>query len=180
MQAQEIKQMAFRASKEKEINLQDQLRQMAPTEKMYFLEMLYYYRIYNLGGISVEEAKEIEQRVYSEFANLNNALRLSEEEYQRYIRCKQETNSERTKLVKQIRDGDRDFIHTLLHLLDIFSREMIYDKLYRAMRSPLTDADLDQMIGEVPEEYRGPMTPEETRAAVWNVVRYLSGDAEIT
>jgi hypothetical protein len=179
MQNSDIKKAAFRASKRNDEDMAAELRGLSPHERLYFLQMVYYYRLFSEGGIKLNQAREIEQRIYLDHTWLDNALRLSGETYNRQICLARETNMERTKLSKQLRAGDHDFIDTLFHLLDLYSGEMVYCRMYRAMQPPMTDAEMERIITEVPEEYRRGMTPEETRAAVWNVVRQLNGDYEI-
>jgi len=179
MQANEIKRAAFVAAKDKEMSISECVRGMEPQERLYFLEMLYYYQLYESGRLKLKDAQTMEQQVYSGHLRLDCALKLSEDEYRRFVQRGLDTEMERTKLCKQLLAGDRDFIHTLLHLLDIYTREGIYNQMYRIMRIPMTDTELDKMIDEVPEEYRRNLTPEEARAGVWNVIRHMNGDLGI-
>jgi hypothetical protein len=179
MQSCDIKKAAFHASKRNDEDMAAEMREMSPHERLYFLQMVYYYRLFSEGGIKLDQARKIEERVLLDHSRLDNALRLSREAYNRQITLARETNTERTKLSKQLRAGDHGFIDTLLHLLDLYSGEMVYCRMYRAMQPPMTDGEMERIITDVPEEYRRGMTPEETRAAVLNVVRQLNGDYEI-
>jgi len=179
MEIKEIKTAAFQAAKNENIAVEESARGMNAQERLYYLQMLYFYRLYNAGRIKLYDAQKIEQKINSEHGQIDNALRLSQEEYHRIIQRSLDTNVERTKLCKQLLTGDRDFIHTILHLLDIYTGEGIYNQMYQIMRKPLTDAELDTMIAECPDEYRRKMTAEETRETWWRVVRQLNGDEEI-
>jgi len=179
MESKEIKTAAFQAAKSENIAVEESTRGMSPQERLYYLQMLYFYRLYNAGRIKLYDAQKIEQKINSEHGQLDNALRLSQEEYHRIIQRSLNTNVERTKLCKQLLTGDRDFIHTLLHLLDIYTGEGIYNQMYQIMRVPLTDGELDAMIDECPEQYHRKMTTEEIREKLWRVVRHMNGDEEI-
>ncbi len=150
------------------------MRLKSPQEHMVYLEMLYYYKLFDLGKIKLAEAQKIEQRINSDFNKLENELWLSQQDYKRIVKRSLDTNVERTKLTKQILAGDRDFIHTLLHLLDLYTGEGIYNQVYQMMRPELTDPELDAMMDACPEQYRRKMTKEETRSAVWHVISQLS------
>jgi len=171
--------MAYQAAKHDEISVEGDVRGMNAQERLYYLEMLYYYHLFDTGRIPLVEAKKIEQKINSEHLQLDNALRLSQEEYKRAVQRSLSTNIERTKLCKQLLTGDRDFIHTLLHLLNIYTGEGIYDQMYQIMQAPLNDNDLDAMIDECPEQYSRKMTLEEKRTAVWHIVDQLQHDKEI-
>lgn len=180
MTVQDIKRAAFTAAKHEDVSMEQDLCGLNVQESLYYMQMVYYYRLFDAGKIKLSEARQAEQRIIANYSRLDNALRLSQENYHRTVALGLETNSERTKLVKQIRAGDRDFIITLLHLLDLYTGENIYCKIYQLMKSPLTDDELDAMIAECPEEYRRGMTEEEARTAVWRVIRHLNGDSEIS
>lgn len=179
MESKEIKTAAYQAAKIENIAVEESIRGMNAQERLYYFEMLYYYRLFDAGRIKINEAQKIEQKINSEHSQLDNALRLSQEEYHRIIQRSLNTNIERTKLCKQLLTGDRDFIHTLLHLLDIYTGEGIYNQMYQIMKVPLTDGELDAMIDDCPEQYRRKMTADEVQETLWRVVRHLNGDEEI-
>lgn len=179
MTVQEMKKAAFAAAKYENITADQYLSGMNVQESLYYMRMVYYYRLFDAGKIGISEVKQTEQRILADFNRLDNALRLSQENYQRQVRMARDCEMERTKLVKQLRAGDREFIVTLLNLLDLYTGENIYARLYQIMQPPLTDDDMDAMIAACPEEYRRSMTPDEARTAVWQVIRHLNGDSEI-
>lgn len=179
MTIQEMKKAAFAAAKYENITADQYLSEMNVQESLYYMRMVYYYRLFDAGKIKVTEAKRVEQRILADFNRLDNALRLSQKNYKRQVHMALDCEMERTKLVKQLRAGDREFIVTLLNLLDLYTGEDIYARLYQIMQPPLTDADMDDMIAACPEEYRRGMTADEARTAVWQVIRHLNGDSEI-
>jgi hypothetical protein len=179
LEIKEIKKSAYQAAKHEDISLETGIRGLNAQERLYYLEMLYFYLLFDAGRIKLTEAQKIEQKINSEYSHLDNALRLSQEEYKRIIQRSLNTNIERSKLCKQLLTGDRDFIHTLLHLLDIYTGEGIYNQMYQIMRIPLTDPELDEMIAECPERYFRKMTRDEARQKLWRVVRQLNGDEEV-
>lgn len=179
MEIKAIKLMAYNAAGKNDDRIENDMCGMSVQERLYYLQMVYYYRLFRLETIKADQAIRCEQRILSDFKRLDNALRLSQENYQRQVRLAHESDTERVKLVKQMRAGDRDFIVTLLHLLDLYTGENIYAKIYQLMQPPLTDTELDAMISECPEEYRRGMTADEARTAVWRVIRHLNGDSGI-
>jgi hypothetical protein len=179
LETKEIKRMAYQAAKHENISVEGDVSGMTAQERLYYLEMLYYYLLFDSGRIPLTEAQKIEQKINAEHLQLDNALWLSQEEYKRAVQRTRSTNVERTKLCKQLLTGDHDFIHTLLHLLNIYTGEGIYDQMYQIMQAPLNDKDLDSMIDECPEQYSRKMTMEEKRTAVWHIVDQLQHDKEI-
>lgn len=174
MNTSEIKKAAYVAAKKEDADLEKGISGMEPQDILYYLQMVYYYRLFDLGKIRLGQAKEIEQRVNGQHTRLENALRLSQESFQRQVDIAKQTGMDRTKLSKQLAAGDHGFLPTLLHILDLYSGEMVYCQMYRVMQPPMTDPELERMIAQIPEEYRRGMTQEEARAAVWNVVRQLN------
>lgn len=144
------------------------------------MSMMNLYKLYALGALRVNDGTAIKKLTVLQYHKLESGLYFSQEYYKRYVGGIMTTNIERTKLTKQLVTGDRNFIHTLLNLLDYYSGEDIYGQLYTLMRNPkLNDQELDAMIAECPEKYRRSMTKEEAKAAVWNVIRHLNGDESI-
>jgi hypothetical protein len=178
MEKHNIKKAAYLAAIQDDANIEKDIAGMSAQDRLYYLQMLYYYRLFHLGKITLAPAKEIEHRINLDNGRMDHALWLSEQNYRRQVQLALETNAERTKLAKQLAAGDHGFLETLLHLLDLYSGEMVYCQMYRAMQPPMTDEEFEQMIAEVPKEYRHGMTKEESRAAVWNVVRQLNRDDE--
>lgn len=174
MDLHELKTAAFQAAKNDNVSIEDGMRLRSPQEHLFYLEMLYYYKLFDLGKIELKGAQKIEQRILSDFKKLENDLRLCQLDYERIIKRSIESSVERTKLTKQIIAGDREFIHTLLHLLDIYSGEGIYNQLYQIMGPELTDPELDTMMDACPEEYRRGKTKDEIRSTVWHVISQLS------
>ena len=179
MDKKEIKTAAYQAAKHDEVSVEGAVRGMRAQERLYYCQMLYFYRLFESGRIPLAEAQKIEQKINSANSQLDNTLWLSQEEFKRNIQRSRDTNMERTKLCKQILSGDRDFIHTLLHLLDIYTGEGIYNQMYQIMRTPITDQELDAMIDDCPEQYLRKMTLDEAHEKVWGIVRRLNGDEEI-
>lgn len=114
--------------------------------------MVNYYRLFETGRIKLEDAKKIEYRVHSVYNSLGNAFRVTQQEHELMIQRSLETDTERTKLVKQLRSGDRGFILTLLHLLDLYTGEGIYKRFYQEMQPPLTDSELDALLATYPAD----------------------------
>ena len=174
MDVHTMKRAAREAAKQEDADIAKDIAGMSVQDRLYYLQMLYYYRLYDLGKLKLIQAQDIEHRINLDHSRMENALWLSQQNYQRQIDLAMATNTERTKLTKQLAAGDHDFLDTLFDLLDQYSGEMVYCRMYRAMQPPMTDEEFEKIIAEVPDEYRGSMSPEEARAAVWNVVRQLN------
>lgn len=180
MDIKNLKIAAYQAATRDDASMEENLCGLNVQERLYYMQMVYYYRLFAEGKIKLDEAKRTEQKILANYKRIDNALRLSQENYDRQVRLARATDIERTRLSKQLRAGDREYMETLLHLLDLYSGENIYAKLYHEMQPPLTDQEMEDMIAACPEEYRRGMTKEEARTAVWRVIRHLSGDSEIS
>lgn len=165
MTVQEMKKAAFAAAKYENITADQYLPGMSVQESLYYMRMVYYYRLFDAGKIKVTKAKRVEQRILADFNRLDNALRLSQKNYQRQVHMALDCEMERTKLVKQLRAGDREFIVTLLNLLDLYTGEDIYARLYQISVLLSTRPEWCRLIfsGQKPVELRknAPRLPQD-------------------
>lgn len=116
-------------------------------ERAYVLQLAGLYKLYKIGGIDLEMCKKLKTIANTDFRQIQTELYFCRQEYDAWLHRAKIIYRLQNELTDQINSKSPEALNTALKIVDEYSRQHIFIKLYQHInQSALTDKDIEDYI----------------------------------
>ena len=127
---------------------EDEIRMMGLhfEEFSYVIGMGNLYSLYRHGDITKEKCIKYKHKLLLDYKKIHTELYFCRIEYDAWLNSTKALNSNYNTLVDLIKKKSLSLLFCAVNIIDILSGHHIYKRLYMAVRSKITQNDIEQMI----------------------------------
>lgn len=119
-------------------------------ERAYILQLAGLYSLmgtHKADDSFLEKCKELKEDFRRQYKKMHTDLYFCRKDYEWWLKSTRDLERERTRLTKQINARSPEVLNTALHIIDLYSRENIYCRLWEIIhKEVLSKEEIEEYI----------------------------------